>query len=264
MCACLRLKASLPESEGGETDPTVLRGRSAASEGPPWQSAESFSTPVPSLDVRRQPKTANAPPAAAGGGGAGGPTAAGAAASRGNGKCRYILKPLHVRLTIAHQAAQQELVARLEVLRESHGVSIGKAQLSALLQLMHEASARTKRCERLLLREARSVCLSPEALEGDGETQKEFVSLYSRKLQAEAGVRGVQPLTDKEEKRLSILHDVVGVRHVSLLRRAWCGVLRVGLLLLLGGQLERQSAEVRAFGLHACSLRSGGISAERR
>ncbi|OEH74375.1 vacuolar protein sorting-associated protein 13c isoform related protein [Cyclospora cayetanensis] len=133
----------------------------------------------------------------------------------GRGRCRYILKPLHVRLTLAHASAEQTFSARLEVLRESHGIAIGKAQLSAFLQLMHEAEARRKRCERVLLREACTVCLVPEALEGGGQTQGEFVALYGRQLQTEAGIIGVEPLTDEEEKRLRVLYDVVGVRHVS-------------------------------------------------
>lgn len=146
--------------------------------------------------------------------------APGAAGGKGysrirRGRSRYILKPLHLRLSIAHTAARQEFSARLEVLQGSHGAAIGKAQLAVLLQLVHEAGERRRRCERLLLREAHTVALSPEALESNGETQKEFNALYGRQLQTEEGIKGVQPLTEAEERRLQVLYDVVGVRHVN-------------------------------------------------
>ena len=113
---------------------------------------------------------------------------------------------------LSHATAQQELVARLEVLRESQGIEIGRSQLEALLAISNEAAQRRQRCEQLLLRHAHTVMLGSEGLEG--KTQREFIGLYSRQLQSEAGVRGVSPLTQKEQQRLMVLHDVVGVRHV--------------------------------------------------
>ena len=129
------------------------------------------------------------------------------------GRSQYVLKPLHVRLTVSHAAEQQELEARLEVLRESQGIEISRSHLEALLAISNEAAQRRQRCEQLLLRQAHTVMLGTEGLEG--KTQREFIGLYSRQLQAEAGVRGVAPLTQKEQQRLLTLHDVVGVRHVS-------------------------------------------------
>lgn len=183
----------------------------------PWQSFESRKDFMTSESLRPWRRRGSSPSAASAA------AAAGIAAERGQGRgggggtgrCRYLLKPLHIRLTIAHAAAKQEFVARLEVLRESHGIAIEKAQLSALLQLLHEAASRRRRCERLLLREAYTVNLTPEALEGEGQTQREFVALYGRQLQAEAGVKGIEPLNEREARRLRILYDVVGVRHVS-------------------------------------------------
>lgn len=134
---------------------------------------------------------------------------------RSNNRSEYLLKPLHLRLTLSHAAARQELMARLEVLRESEGIEIGRSQLEALLAISNEASQRRQRCEQLLLRKAHTVMLGAEGLEG--HTQREFIGLYSRLLQAEAGVRGIVPLNPKEKERLTVLHDVVGVRHVSLL-----------------------------------------------
>lgn len=130
-----------------------------------------------------------------------------------SGRSQYVLKPLHLRLTLSHTSAQQELVARLEVLRESQGIEIGRSQLEALLAISNEAAQRRQRCEQLLLRQAHTVMLGTEGLEGT--TQREFIGLYSRQLQTEAGIRGVAPLSHKEKQRLVILHDVVGVRHVS-------------------------------------------------
>lgn len=104
-------------------------------------------------------------------------------------------------------------MARLEVLRESQGIEIGRSQLEALLAISNEAAQRRQRCEQLLLRKAHTVMLGVEGLEG--KTQREFIGLYSRQLQAEAGIRGVTPLNEEEQQRLQVLHDVVGVRHVS-------------------------------------------------
>lgn len=118
-----------------------------------------------------------------------------------------------MRLLISHSAILGELSARLEVKKESQGVEISRSQLKALLDLSHEAAQRRRRCEQLLLRNACAVRLDAEGLRG--VTEKEFIGLYSRQIQASSKVKGVVSLNPEEEARLQILYDTVGVRHVS-------------------------------------------------
>ncbi|PFH31994.1 hypothetical protein BESB_019350 [Besnoitia besnoiti] len=128
-------------------------------------------------------------------------------------ECRYVLKPLHMRLLISHSTALGELSARLEVKKESQGIEIGRTQLKALLDISHEAAQRRRRCESLLLRSVHAVRLDAEGLKGI--TEKEFIGLYTREIQASANIRGVLPLNAEERERLQILYDVVGVRHLA-------------------------------------------------
>ncbi|CBZ51235.1 hypothetical protein NCLIV_043020 [Neospora caninum Liverpool] len=125
----------------------------------------------------------------------------------------YVLKPLHMRLLISHSTTLGELCARLEVKKESQGIEIGRTQLKAVLDISHEAAQRRRRCESLLLRNVNAVRLDAEGLKG--VTEKEFIGLYTREIQASANLRGVLPLSKEEKRRLQTLYDVVGVRHLA-------------------------------------------------
>ncbi|KEP60384.1 UNVERIFIED_CONTAM: hypothetical protein HHA_291180 [Hammondia hammondi] len=125
----------------------------------------------------------------------------------------YVLKPLHMRLLISHSTTLRELCARLEVKKESQGIEIGRTQLKALLDMSHEATQRRRRCESLLLRNVNAVRLDAEGLKG--LTEKEFIGLYTREIQASANIRGALPLSEEEKLRLQTLYDVVGVRHLA-------------------------------------------------
>nr|PIM01506.1 amine-terminal region of chorein, A TM vesicle-mediated sorter [Toxoplasma gondii COUG] len=125
----------------------------------------------------------------------------------------YVLKPLHMRLLISHSTTLRELCARLEVKKESQGIEIGRTQLKALLDMSHEATQRRRRCESLLLRNVDAVRLDAEGLKG--LTEKEFIGLYTREIQASANIRGALPLSEDEKLRLQTLYDVVGVRHLA-------------------------------------------------
>ncbi|SCM13215.1 conserved Plasmodium protein, unknown function [Plasmodium chabaudi adami] len=124
----------------------------------------------------------------------------------------YLIKPFDLVLPVEQSSNKKELKARLEISDKWEGITLTRTQITKIIEIMSEANNSRNEINKLLLKHASTVKLDVESLRN--ETKNEFINLYNKILGEEYNISKIE-LTKKEQNRLQILYDVVGVRHLA-------------------------------------------------
>ncbi|SBS95540.1 conserved Plasmodium protein, unknown function, partial [Plasmodium ovale curtisi] len=124
----------------------------------------------------------------------------------------YLIKPFDLVLPVEQSSNKKELKARLEISDKWEGITLTRTQITKIIEIMSEANNSRNEINKLLLKHASTVKLDVESLRN--ETKNEFMNLYNKILGEEYNISKIE-LTKKEQNRLQILYDVVGVRHLA-------------------------------------------------